>query len=129
MIPTKEFLEKYPVCPLCSGEWEKKDFTFKKTFLKHLTIDDSRIGKTFYYMRCKHNGHCQVNFKAWEDQFVGSISATTEYYDVRIWLNNNTVSIIFGESIERTIECKDYTKWMLPHHELLDKIKLLWVIA
>ena len=129
MIPTEKFLEKYPTCPLCFGELEKKEFSLTSRTFKSLYVDESETKKTFHYMRCKYNGHYQVNFKAWEDRFVNSITMMTEYYQIRISLDDNKIGIIYNDSDEKTIEFKDYTKWMLQHEELLEKIKLLWVIS
>lgn len=136
----KEFLNKYPNCPLCSGIIAERRMSLKGT-----SVYSASGSTSIFELRCKE-GHYQINVNKYindgdpyDDVYINSIQFITSDYDVSIYIIEDWMNIIFGEHYAaydnpedvciRELKCNDYERWMLTHEQMLNKLKKLLVIA
>src|SRR5271170_1496480 len=119
----KEFLVKYPTCPVC-GEKIRERRTLIEYQPDYEIVD----------FCCKY-GHYEIGLNRTfdlgfppDDLFVHVISFITSDYDISIYLPEDWMRVSYKE-VERELNCNDYNKWMLNHKQILDKLSTLWSLA
>lgn len=132
-----DFLKQYPNCPLCGAELHRDE---RDMMIKLGTEAEPEKNTKFKFLevRCKE-GHYLLHFDRFikeddlkEDIQVNSISLLTAAYDISILVSENWIRIEYGlgeEKTEKDFACEDFSKWMITHDEMLDKLNKLWSIA